>query len=380
MQYSDFDGKVRLSCLGMGAMRLPVKQNEHDAPIDCDKAQAIIDYAFNHGINYFDTAYIYHNGESETFLGKALSKYPRNSYYLADKFNAMANPNYAEQFQEQLSRLNTDYIDFYLIHGIQDPFVDMVFGSGCIPYFESLKTEGKIKYLGFSFHGSPDALRRMVAMHTWDFVQIQLNYFDWVYGDAKELYEILAQANIPVMVMESVRGGKLASLTQETNAMLIEAEPERSVASWAMRWLMDLPQVAVILSGMSDVSQVEDNIKTFSEYKTLDELQKSILMKACRMYRPSVAVPCTDCRYCCNDCPKELDIPRIISVYNEVKLDDVWRVSFLGNLPEDKRPNACIACGSCIKHCPQGLNIPAYISELSAINAQMESMMRGKEV
>lgn len=182
------------------------------------------------------------------------------------------------------------------------------------------------------------------------------------------------------MVMEPVRGGRLASLTPAADAMLTEAEPGRSVASWAMRWLMDLPQVSVVLSGMSDIRQVQDNVDTFKEYKPLDERQKKTLMEACELFRPSVAVACTNCRYCVSDCPNGLDIPRIISVYNEVKLDNLWRVSFLNNLSEDNRPTACTGCGSCAKHCPQSFDIPEFMSELSALNEQMERMMRGEEV
>jgi predicted aldo/keto reductase-like oxidoreductase len=376
MYYKDFNTTTRISRLAMGAMRLPTTHGEPGAPIDYEKAQAIVDYAYENGVNYFDTAYIYHGGESEKFLGKALSKYPRDSYYLADKFNLQANPNFIEQFREQLTRLNTDYIDFYLIHGIQDPSLDTVAKNGCISYFEHLKEEGKIKHLGFSFHGSPAGFKRMVAMHKWDFVMIQLNYYDWTYGDAKELYEILEKENIPVMVMEPLRGGKLATLSQEAEEILKKEEPEKSVASWAMRWLMDLPQVAVVLSGMSDIRQAEDNIKTFKEYKPLNINEKKVLHEACEVYRPTVAVACTDCRYCTDDCPMGLDIPRIIGVYNEVKLDHIWRLSFLGNLPENKRPNACTACGICKTHCPQGLDIPAHMAELNEMNKQMESMMK----
>lgn len=248
--------------------------------------------------------------------------------------------------------------------------VDSALSCGCIDYFNELKAEGKIKYFGFSIHCSPDALRRLLSANQWDFVQIQLNYFDWIYGDARALYEILEQANIPIMVMEPVRGGLIASLTPEANTML-EVSPGRSIASWAMRWLMGLPQVAVVLSGMSAVEQAEDNIATFTEYKPLDESENKILVDACKQFRPSVSLACTGCRYCCDDCPKVLDIPRILSVYNEVRLDAPWRVSFLDSLPEGKRPEDCIGCGLCSKHCPQGFDIPTYMKELAAIIEQM---------
>ena len=370
MKYTEFKG-IRISKLAMGAMRLPVKREEKDMPIDYEKAEGIIDYAYGQGVNYFDTAYIYHSGQSEVFLGKALSKYPRGSYYLADKFNASANPDYIKQFQEQLKRLDTDYIDFYMLHGLQDPLIDTVLNSGCIPYFEALKTEGKIKYFGFSFHGSLKGLKRLLHMRSWDFVMIQLNYFDWFYGDAKEFYELLERMNVPVMVMEPVRGGRLAALTPKAEALLKNVEPDKSIASWAMRWLMNLPQVAVVLSGMSDISQAVDNIATFAEYKPLDDIEKKALKEACEIFRPSVAAACTDCRYCISDCPKGLDIPKLIGVYNEVKLDHKWRISFLGNLPEEQKPDACTACGICVKHCPQDLDIPGYMSELTGWSNEM---------
>ena len=371
MNYIRFDRSVDLPRLGMGAMRLPAIDDSPET-IDYAKASEIIDYCIDHGVNYFDTSYIYHGGKSETFLGEALAQYPRDSYFLADKFNLQANPDYRAQFADQLSRLNTDRIDFYLLHGVQDQTVAPMLSCGCVEYFDGLKAVGKIRYLGFSFHGSPDGLLRMLGAYAWDFVQIQLNYFDWMYGDAKALYEILDQANMPVMVMEPLRGGRLASLTIEASAMLNDAMPGRSIASWGMRWLMDLPRVAVVLSGMSDIAQVEENIVTFSEYSPLDEAQKEILQKACALFRPSVSVACTNCRYCCNDCPKGLDIPRMLSVFNEIKLGGDWRISFLDSLPEGRHPGDCIGCGSCAGHCPQGFDIPAYIGELAKISERMK--------
>ena len=220
VQYREFKDGVRLSRLGMGNMRLPVREDVPGQPIDYEKAEAVIDAAYAAGVNYYDTAYIYHNGESEVFTGKALKKYPRDSYFVADKFNFQAQPDYRIQFQEQLDRLSMDYIDFYLLHGVQDNFVDEILECGCIAYFEQLRQEGKIRYLGFSFHANPANLRKMLAAHDWDFVQIQLNYYDWQYGNQRELYEILTEAEIPVMVMEPVHGGLLARLNDSAAALL----------------------------------------------------------------------------------------------------------------------------------------------------------------
>ena len=204
MQYKEFKDGIRLSRLGMGAMRLPVKGS--DSEIDHEKAGRIIDAAMKYGVNYYDTAYIYHGGKSEEFLGEALKAYPRDSFYVADKYNLQAEPDYRKQFAEQLRRLQMDRIDFYLLHGIQDTFADDILANGCVDYFEEQKARGRIRYLGFSFHGSPETLRKTLAAHKWDFVQMQLNYYDWYCGNAAELYGILEEADIPVMVMEPVHG------------------------------------------------------------------------------------------------------------------------------------------------------------------------------
>ncbi len=368
MQTFNFRGEVTLSRLGMGAMRLPMKE-EAGSPIDVEKAQEIIDYAVKNGVNYFDTAYVYHEGKSEEFLGKALSKYPRDSFYVADKFNYMANPDYKAQFAEQLDRLQMDRIDFYLLHAVSDDLMDQLLSCGCIDYFDQMKAEGKIRYFGFSFHGTPDALRKMVSLHSWDFVQIQLNYYDWLFGDAKELYEILEQANIPITVMEPVRGGRLATLSDEIDRTLAQAIPGRSVASWALRWLMRLPQVGVTLSGMSSLDQIKDNVDTFSEYQPLLDGQADLLLKMAAEFKKTISVACTGCRYCCPDCPQGIDIPRVLEIYNQYKLGGPWQLGALDKLPEGKRPEDCIGCGSCTAHCPQNIDVPAYMQEMAAARA-----------
>ena len=367
MKYTQAFEGLSVSRLGMGAMRLPVQENQEGKPLDFEAAREIIRRCIEGGINYFDTAYIYHGGHSETFLAKALAEYPRDSYFLADKFNLQANPDFRAQFAQQLERLNTDYIDFYLLHGIQDSWEEPMLQSGCIEYFREMKAQGKIRHFGFSFHGSPDSLRRLLAAGPWDFVQIQLNYMDWLFEDAKELYEILDQAGIPILVMEPLRGGRLASLNPQTAEKLLAAQPGKSLASWGMRWLMRLPRVAVVLSGMSNPDQAQDNIATFSEGKPLSEEESALLMQACQEYRARVAAACTGCRYCTDDCPMGLDIPRILNIYNAIKLDSEWRASLLYSLPEGKRPDSCICCGACTGHCPQSFDIPAYMAELAEI-------------
>ena len=372
MQYKKFKSSAKLSMLGMGAMRLPVVGGDQ-GNIDYEKAKAIIDRAYQGGVNYYDTAYIYHNGKSEEFLGKALAEYPRESYYVADKFNLQAEPDYKKQFPEQLSRLNMEYIDFYLIHGIQDAWMDQFLECGALRYFDELKKQGKIRNLGFSFHASPDSLRKLLKIYPWDFVQIQLNYLDWYYGDAKELYEILEEAEIPIMIMEPVRGGKLANLTPEAEAILKEADPEASIASWAFRFVMSRPQVQVVLSGMSNLEQMEDNLHIFSETACLTEEEEALVKKAADEFRSKVGVGCTACRYCTPNCPIGLDIPKILSLYNDVKLvNEEWRATFADAMPEGKRPEDCIGCGSCTGHCPQSLDVPAVMKEMAEIRKKFQ--------
>ena len=365
MQLKKFKDGIKLSRLGLGNMRLPVCDGDPNGPIDYEKAKAIVDGSIHSGINYFDTAYIYHNGESESFVGRALAEYPRDSFYVADKFNLEANPDYRAQFDEQLARLGMERIDFYLLHGIGDHSVDKFLSCGCIEYFDEKKKEGSIRYFGFSFHGSPETLRRLLSVYPWDFVQIQLNYYDWVFGSAKEQYEILTEAGIPVIVMEPVHGGMLAKLNEKTAAALQAADPERSLASWAMRWVMSLDNVQVVLSGMSDLEQLADNAATFTEAKPLSEEERRLVEQVAMDYRADVSVPCTACRYCVTDCPMGLDIPKLLAAYNEMKIDGAWRLAQLMALPENQRPAACIGCGSCTGHCPQSIEVPKYMSEMA---------------
>ena len=364
MQYKEFKDGIKLSRLGMGAMRLPVS-GSGEGSVDYEKAKEVIDQAYRGGINYFDTAYIYHGGKSEVVLGNALREYPRESYYIADKFNYQADPDYRAQFAEQLRRLGMDYIDFYLLHGIQDAFADDLLSSGCIAYFDGLKKEGKIRYLGFSFHGSEKTLLRLLDAYPFEFVQIQLNYYDWEYGNAKRFYEILTERKIPVMVMEPVHGGLLAKMNPPSEQLLREQEPDSSLASWAMRWIMSLENVQVALSGMTTPEQMQDNLRTFSENRTLGEAEKELLTKAARLLCADVALPCTSCRYCVPNCPMELDIPLLLRFYNEMKVSGAWRLGSLLGVPEEKRPTACISCGNCTAHCPQSLAIPDAMKEMA---------------
>lgn len=369
MQYKDFKDGIRLSCLGMGNMRLPVHDDENKT-IDYELGQKIIDACYEAGVNYYDTAYVYHGGKSEVFLGEALKKYPRDSFYVADKFNYAANPDFKAQFAEQLQRLQMDRIDFYLMHAIMDSNIDNYLNCGCVEYFDQMKAEGKIKYFGFSFHGSVEALKRMVAVRKWDFVQIQFNYYDWYCNIMEDLYKILEDAGIPIMVMEPVHGGMLAKLDDDIKAIL-GADTDTEQAEWAMRWVLSHPQIQVVLSGMGSMAMAEGNIKTFTEYKALSAEEEALVEKTAKTMYSKIAVPCTVCRYCTPNCPMGLDIPEILRFYNEYKLSGPWRLNAMKGWASEKLPSACIGCGTCTGHCPQSFDIPKYMAELAE---QLEKM------
>ena len=365
MIYSNFKD-IKLSKLGMGNMRLPsIGGGKGNSPLDFSESARMIDAALKGGVNYFDTAYVYQGGESERCVGEAMKKYPRDSFYLATKFNYGANPDYKAVFAEQLQRLQTDHIDFYLIHCLLDSNIENYLNCGCIEYFEQMKKEGKITYLGFSNHASPETLRRFADAHKWDFAQIQMNYLDWEFSTSEEEYNILTERNIPVVVMESVRGGRLSDLTPELNAKLLAAQPDRSVSSWAFRWLMRHENVMVMLSGMSTMEQVEDNLKTFESDCALTDEQCAFLKEIAHEFKTGFTIPCTACRYCTDDCPQQLDIPGLLKVYNEYKYDGWWHKGMLKDFSDEKLPSNCIGCGTCTGHCPQGIDIPSYMKKLA---------------
>jgi len=370
MQYKEFKDGIKLSRLGMGIMRLPVIDGDNSR-IDYPEAKKIIELAYQKGVNYYDTAYIYHEGKSEEFAGKALAEYPRDSFYIADKFNYQAEPDFRKQFAQQLENLKMDHIDFYLLHGIQDNFVDDILNCGAIEYFDNLKKEGAIRYFGFSYHGSEENLLKVLSSYQWDFAQIQLNYYDWEFGNQRRLYELLTDANIPAMIMEPVHGGMLAKMNEDSSKLLKAAKPDASLASWAMRWIKGLDNVQVVLSGMSDLSQVEDNVNTFSNDVPLDETEKDLLKQAASLLRKYIALPCTSCRYCVPDCPMELHIPDLLRAYNEMKAGGEWRLADLFGLNESEQPGACIGCGNCTAHCPQSLPIPDAMSEMASVMSKM---------
>ncbi len=360
MTYKELCGE-KLSRLGMGNMRLPTKDGRN-GPIDEEKAQAIIDYVVASGVNYFDTAYMYHGGKSEGFIGRALSKYPRDSYFLADKM-----PSYPleegrspqEIFEEQLMRCGVDHFDFYLLHNLCEDSVPVFTDpeKGVIPYLLEQKKAGRIRHFGLSSHAKPETLKAFLDQYDFfEFVQLQLNYLDWDMQDAKQQYEIVTNYGAPVWVMEPCRGGRLASLTPEADALLKAHATDRSIASWAFRYVMSLPNVGVVLSGMTQLDQAQDNVHTFSDDTPLSEAEAAVLSQALEQFRAQVIVPCTACHYC-DGCPMELDIPEILRLVNRFALSkgpmihmDVDELSH--------KPDECIACGACLSRCPQHIAIP----------------------
>lgn len=353
---------IKLSMLGMGCMRLP-KKNPDAPEVDYEKAQEIIDYAYAHGINYYDTAYMYHSGDSELFLGQAMKKYPRDSFYLADKMPIwMANckEDVPKIFEDQLKKCGVEYFDFYLMHSVQRTNWDKYVEYDVYNYLLEQKKKGRIRYLGFSFHDNPQLLTEVVEKYQFDFAQIQCNYVDWDgVQDAKGQYEVLEKHGLSVIVMEPVRGGALAAPGEAIESMLKEARPNESIASWAIRFNISKPNTMVVLSGMSNMEQIIDNIGTVTDFEPLTAEEDALLAKAGEMYRTKDLVPCTGCRYCM-DCPFGLDIPKNFTIFNEFVRSENAKAfaEAMDALAPEMRATNCRACGKCATHCPQLIAIP----------------------
>ena len=377
MEYKKFKD-IQISRLGFGAMRLPVVDG-NPQEIDQGKLDEMVDLAMSEGINYFDTAFSYHGGMSEVCLGKSLRRYHRNSFYLASKMPGHElNPNLNPKatFEKQLEKCGVDYFDFYLLHNVCELSIDVYTDEnlGIVDYLLEQKEKGKIKYLGFSTHASFQTLRHFLDIfpNTFDFVQLQLNYLDWTMQDAGEKYILLRERNLPVIVMEPVRGGTLANLEEKWVNEMKALRPDESVASWAFRFLKMLDGVQVVLSGMSNLEQMKDNIKTFSSKKPLKENELALLKNIAENL--SDMLPCTACRYCTKNCPLDLDIPRLLKLYNEAKFSYATSIGMaIDALPENKRPSACIGCGNCKKSCPQGIDIPTLLKDFDEILKKQKS-------
>lgn len=368
MMTNDFQCKS-LSRLGFGTMRLPTNA---DGSIYEAQVAKMTSYALEHGVNYFDTAYPYHGGESEQVIGWVLSKYPRDSYYLADKYpgHQISSTGYnpAEIFEEQLQKCGVEYFDFYLLHNVYEKSMEVYLDPqwGIVDYFKEQKRLGRIKHLGFSCHAETKGLKEFldVCGEDMEFCQIQLNWLDWTLQDAKGKYDLLTKRGIPVWVMEPVRGGRLAKLSDVEEAKLKALRPDDSIASWGFRFLQALPNVKMVLSGMSNMEQMMDNIRTFSEDKPLTAEETALLLDIAEGMKDSI--PCTACRYCCDGCPAGLDIPGLISTYNEIRFSPAVNVAMrIEFMPEDKKPTACIGCGQCTQMCPQNIDVPGALKDFA---------------
>lgn len=375
MIFTQFQDKT-LSLLGMGCMRFPTLQN---GKIDIAQTREMVDLAIKNGVNYFDTAYPYHNGESEIVIGEILSNYPRESFFLADKFpghQISSSYDPATVFEDQLKKCKVEYFDFYLLHNVYENSLPVYKDEkwGIIDYFVEQKKQGRIKHLGFSTHSSIETMKQFLDEYAsvMEFCQIQLNYLDWTLQNAKEKCELLSSYNVPVWVMEPVRGGKLANLDENSALRLKEKRPDESVAAFAFRFLQDIKGVKMILSGMSNMDQLTDNLKTFKESKPLSDDEKALLLDIAEGLKNSV--PCTACRYCVDGCPQGIDIPQMLEFYNEMRIAPSTNVTMrIDAYPVSRQPQSCINCQSCVNICPQGIDIPKHLADLVNISNKLPS-------
>lgn len=381
-----------ISLLGFGCMRFPVLEKGKPA-IDEKLSMKMIDYGYRHGINYFDTAWPYHEGMSETFVGKALKRYDRDSFHLADKMPTWLIESLDDAkriFNEQLKKCQVSYFDYYLLHALSDQETyDHVYEElGVLGYLQQLKAEGKIRRLGFSFHGDLDLFHYLLDKHDWDFVQIQYNYLDEddPEQNSGELYRLLENKNIQVVIMEPVKGGTLATLNKASVELLREAEPKRSTASWAIRFASTPKNVLTVLSGMSALEHVQDNIFTMCKphYKPISAADRKLLTEVKKKFIENQPISCTECRYCM-PCPYGVDIPGVFKAYNKVANDALipnpelktqqdlafrskaFLASYTNGVERSAQADHCIACGKCMELCPQGIRIPMEMSRIDKL-------------
>lgn len=351
-------GENKVSLLGFGCMRFPTK----DGKIDEALSEEMIDIAIKSGVNYLDTAFPYHGGESELFVGKILKKYDRESLYLATKlpiWDVNTLDDAKRLFNEQLTKLDVEYVDFYLIHALDKNRWKKVLELGILDYLNGLVAEGKIRNLGFSFHDDYEVFEEILSYRKWDFCQIQYNYIDTDIQAGDKGYELSVKLGVPLVIMEPVKGGVLAMLPEDVTAPLKSIKPEASTASWALRWVANHDNVKVILSGMSSYEQVMDNLKTFEKFESLTAEEEAAIKGVADTINSRTRNGCTGCRYCM-PCPFGVDIPRAFSIWNEYGKYGNERKAvkrYFDETPAEKLADVCQKCGACEAECPQHLNI-----------------------
>ncbi|MBQ8249938.1 MAG: aldo/keto reductase [Clostridia bacterium] len=370
MIYNTFKD-LKISALGMGTMRLPLI-NGDNSKIDVEAATELIAYAMSHGVNYYDTAWVYHSKTSERVMGEILKSYPRDSFYLATKFPGFNLDNMdkvEEIFEDQIKKCQVDYFDFYLFHNLCEANVDAYLDPkyGIFDYLMKQKQNGRIRHLGFSTHGSLTTIERFLDAYGehMEFAQIQLNWLDWDFQNAKAKLALLRERNIPVIIMEPVRGGKLAKLEKEYESKLKALRPDESIPAWAFRFLQSIDGIFVTLSGMSNLEQLKDNLATYEYAKPLSDKEKDTLLAIAAEMTAKTALPCTKCQYCAPHCPMSLDIPRIIELYNEHVYSGGGFIApmTLSGWENEKKPSACLGCRECEALCPQGIKISEMMSD-----------------
>ena len=366
---------LQLSGLGLGMMRLPVLDGDDNA-VDEAKTAEMINFCLQNGINYFDTAWGYHGGNSELTAGKILIRYPRESYYLASKFPGydLSNMDKVEEiFEKQLKKCRTPYFDFYLFHNVYEGNIDAYLDPryGILDYLLKQKANGRIRHLGFSAHGSIDVIKRFLDAYGqhMEFGQLQLNYMDWHFQNAQEKAELLTKSGIPVWVMEPLRGGKLAAASQELTEKMHSLRPSETVPGWAFRFLQSIPGVTVVLSGMSTMEQLQANIATYEADAPLTQEEFLTLVNSMDEEVKKAGLPCTACHYCTSHCPKKLPIPELIALYNEHKATGGGFIApmAVGSMPQEQRPANCVGCRSCEKVCPQQIKISEMMADFTSM-------------
>lgn len=369
MKYREFKGK-QISRLGFGLMRLPM---DAEGKIDYAAGQEMIDYALANGINYIDTAYRYHEGESENFAGAALAKHPRDSYYLADKlptWMCSTEEDVAAIFEEQLEKCQTEYFDFYLLHSIDEESWPDIPRLHMIDYLKEQKAAGRIKHLGASFHCEPELLRQILTDYgdVLEFIQLQLNYMDWDYYKAKEVYEVGREFNTPIVVMEPIRGGMLANpLSDRAREILDSTGTGASYASYALRFINEKDGILVTLSGMSTLEQLKENIQIF-DGPALNDAENTAIREAVKALQADILIPCTGCNYC-YECPAGIKIPELFKMYNEAAskgFHDIWSSLSEKYYAQEVNGKDCIGCGNCESHCPQKIKIIDLMKKIDA--------------